>query len=123
MSTEPEPPKPTHLPLDVSSATVPTKVDESAAHLERLLQRESDERREERFYWVVVSTVLLDGLIAPAMGPVSFIPIFALQLVILAGLAIRLGVDHFAVPLMRIFERFAAPANDKTKDSGGDKKA
>jgi hypothetical protein len=79
-------------------------VDESAATLERLLQRETDLRREERFVWVFVVTMLLDVLSFERLGT-SIIPLFLLELIFLAFMGKWLGVEAVVLPLERLFDR------------------
>jgi hypothetical protein len=57
-------------------------MDESAATLERLLQRETDLRREERFAWIFVVTMLIDVIAFERLGA-SIIMLFLLELIFL----------------------------------------
>jgi hypothetical protein len=67
---------------------------ESNALLQSNLASERDERLEERFYWVLVVTILFDVIAISAIDSSSlFILIFVLQLVALFGFANMCGVD------------------------------
>lgn len=73
---------------------------DNIAKLETDLDTERDERKEERFHWLAVTSILFDVIAVQAMGGSwLFIPIFMLQLVVLIGLAKKLGVD-WAVQLI-----------------------
>jgi hypothetical protein len=79
-------------------------MDESAATLERLLQRETDLRREERFVWIFVATMLVDIIAFERLGTTS-IPLFLLELIFLAFVGKWLGVEVVVLPLERLFDR------------------
>jgi hypothetical protein len=99
-NTTPEP-----RPADfstIASKSTPTKVDESAAALELALQKEADERREERFYWICGSTVLIDIASFPHIGWIGIICIFVLEIAILFGLARKYADEKIAIALERI---------------------
>lgn len=64
------------------------------AELERSLDTEKEERLEERFRWVVVTSILFDVIAATALdSSFLFIPIFMLQLIALIAFAKAYGVD------------------------------
>ncbi len=88
----------------ISTTARPTKVDESNAALEQQLQREKDERREERFIWIFVIVMLFDLIAVDRMG-YAIILLFLLQLIFLAFVGKWLGVEAVAVPLERLFDR------------------
>jgi hypothetical protein len=92
------------------SAGTPTPVDESAAALERALQREVDSRREERFYWilglVIVGDVAAFNVVQSWTGSVA---IFLLEIILLLGLSKFLGVEHIIVPLERLLNKYLLP--------------
>lgn len=76
------------------------KLMENIYRLETDLDSEKEERREERFIWVLVVSVFFDVIAVSAMsGSWLFVPIFILQLIALLGYAQRLGVD-WAVKLI-----------------------
>ena len=68
------------------------------------MQRESDLRREERFIWIFVVTMLLDVIAFERLGT-SIIPLFLLELIFLAFIGKWLGVEAVVLPLERLFER------------------
>ena len=88
----------------IGTTARPTKVDESNAALEQQLQREKDERREERFIWIFVVAMLFDLIAVDRMG-YAIIILFLLQLIFLAFVGKSLGVEAVAVPLERLFDR------------------
>lgn len=83
----------------------PTKTDLSAAILERALRHESDERKTERFYWILAVSLLSNVLAVAATGwiLVAFVP---LQLIMLLGLAHWLEVDFIKKPLQQLLDRY-----------------
>ena len=103
-NTTPAPPR---LPDDftaIAGTARPTKIEESSATLERLLQREIDQRREERFIWIFVVTMLIDVIAFERLGT-SIIPLFLLELIFLAFVGKWLGVEAVVLPLERLFDR------------------
>lgn len=87
-------------------ALPPLPVDESAAALELRLQKVLDERQEERFYGVLVATVLIDMIVFEHLSWIGIICIFLLELVILTGLARKLGSEHVTILLDYLFHQF-----------------
>src|SRR4051794_25223522 len=72
---------------------VPSKSDETAASLERLLQAERDHRNEERFFWIFALTIITDVLFFKFLdSALVSVPLFLLEIVFLIGLAGWLGV-------------------------------
>ncbi|AUQ51100.1 hypothetical protein PhaeoP83_02851 [Phaeobacter inhibens] len=66
----------------------------NVARLETSLDAEKEERLEERFRWVVVTSILFDVIaISSVDGSWLFVPIFMLQLIVLIGFAKAYGVD------------------------------
>ena len=102
-STTPVQPRPDDFTA-IAGAARPTKIDESAATLERLLQRETDQRREERFIWIFVVTMLVDVIAFERLGA-SIIFLFLLELIFLAFVGKWLGVEAIVVPIERLFDR------------------
>lgn len=89
------------------SARVSTQVDESAAALERALQRQIDGRREERFFWIFTLVIFGDvNAFSVIQNWAGGIAIFLLELVFLLGLAKFLGVEHIIVPLERVLNKY-----------------
>lgn len=67
---------------------------DNIARLETSLDTEKEERLEERFRWVCVTSLLLDVIAVAALdGSWLFLPIFMLQLIALIGFAKAYGVD------------------------------
>jgi len=95
-------PHPADFSVIANKAPQPTKVDESAAALELALQKEADERREERFYWICGTTVLIDIASFPHIGWIGIICIFVLEIAILFGLARKYADEKIAIALERI---------------------
>ncbi|WEK50295.1 MAG: hypothetical protein P0Y66_22070 [Candidatus Kaistia colombiensis] len=91
----------------------PTQIDVTAASLERSLQREIDLRREERFFWVMVSVMLVDALIFQSVPWPGCIVLVLLQLILLAHLAKWLGVEQIAVPLLAMLNRYMTGKPEK----------
>ncbi|HWK96228.1 MAG TPA: hypothetical protein VNR39_12480 [Pseudolabrys sp.] len=88
-----------------ADAKPPLPVDESAAALELALQREVDDRREERFYWILVSVVLADMAMFPHMSWVSVVCTFLLEVITLIGLAQKLGNEKISILLDYLFHQ------------------
>jgi hypothetical protein len=68
------------------------------------LQREADLRREERFAWIFVVTMLVDVIAFERLGT-SSIPLFLLELIFLGFMGKWLGVEAVALPIERLFDR------------------
>ena len=67
---------------------------DNIARLEIDLDSEKEERKEERFYWICLAAFLLDIMAYQAMGSwFPFLLLFMFQLVVLVGVAQKLGVD------------------------------
>lgn len=67
---------------------------DSIARLETSLDSEREERLEERFRWICVTSILVDVVAAVALdGSWIFVPLFMLQLIVLIGFAKAYGVD------------------------------
>jgi hypothetical protein len=114
MSTGDEPSSPANLPThrpisDILSrgtdAHPPLPVDESAAALELRLQKETDGRQEDKFYAIAIGTVLLNTAVFQHLPWIGIVCIFLLELVVLLGLAKRLGSEHVTVLLDFLFHK------------------
>jgi hypothetical protein len=81
----------------------PLPVDESAAALELRLQKETDGRQEDKFYAIAIGTVLADMAVFQHLPWVGIVCIFLLEIVILLGLAKRLGSEHVTMLLDYLF--------------------
>ncbi|MDA8232281.1 MAG: hypothetical protein M0006_13160 [Magnetospirillum sp.] len=90
-----------------------TKLDDTAAILERQLQAEKESRKEERFFWIFAIALVMDVVLFNGIEKwQAILAIFLLEIVFLIGLAGWLGVDHVAVWLARLFHNFS-PRPDK----------
>lgn len=77
--------------------------DDALARLEAQLQAEADKRREERFIWIVVVTLILDiFFLKDSENATLPIVVLILELLILIVVARRLGIDDVVVLLDRI---------------------
>jgi hypothetical protein len=66
-------------------------------------------RREERFYWIAGTSLLLDVIVYRFIDSFfGFFLIFTLQVAILSGLAARLGVRNVAALLAHLFHGLVA---------------
>lgn len=101
MNTPEEPSKPqaefvggrAKLPDNAEGREI-SALSDNIAHLETSLDAEKEERLEERFRWVCVTSLLLDVIAVAALdGSWLFLPIFMLQLIALIGFAKAYGVD------------------------------
>ena len=88
-----------------TDASPPLPVDESAAALEQQLQKEIDGRQEDRFYSIAIGTVLIDMAVFQHLPWIGIVCIFLLELVILLGLAKRLGSEHVTILLDYLFHK------------------
>lgn len=105
MPTLPPNTTPASAPSDFSvlaNQRTPNVVEKSAAALEAALQKEADERREERFYWICACAALVDLATFPHTGFVAVICVFLIQLLVLAGLARKYADEEIAIGVDRI---------------------
>ncbi|WP_445490262.1 hypothetical protein [Rhodopseudomonas sp. RCAM05734] len=86
-----------------TDASPPLPVDESAAALEQRLQKETDGRQEDKFYAIAIGTVLLDMAMFQHLSVIGTVCIFVLEIIILLGLAKRLGSEHVTILLDYLF--------------------
>ena len=86
----------------------PGSQDQQIAELEKALEREKDSRREERFFFIFLTTIIFDIVIFSVFpnwaGPFS---ILILQIIFLILLAKRLGMEEVQQLLSRILGRVA----------------
>ncbi|WP_223566951.1 hypothetical protein [Agrobacterium tumefaciens] len=96
-STETESPELEPSPSKTGGFAVPSSggaLAENTAKLEADLATEREERCEERFIWIAVVFILISAHVYASMDSViAFICLFMLSLVLLVGIAKRLGVD------------------------------
>jgi hypothetical protein len=104
----PTPAKPIAEVLARKDGDPPLSIDESAAALEARLQKETDGRQEDRWYAIAIGTVLADMAVFQHLPWIGIICIFLLELVILLGLARRLGNEHATILLDYLFHQFCA---------------
>lgn len=84
----------TKSPSGEVSDTETGALTDNIARLETSLDNEKEQRLEERFRWVCVTSLLLDVIAVAALdGSWLFLPIFMLQLIALIGFAKAYGVD------------------------------
>lgn len=77
------------------------------AELERHLEDERDRRREDRFLALVVVLALVDIILLQSSPAAVTGIVFVLQLVLLAIVAKRLGVEQIAGLMNRLVDGFA----------------
>lgn len=97
MQDEPTKSQAEFVGAEPSKAGEPTETVALSANIARLetsLDTEKEERLEERFRWIVFTSLLLDVITVAALdGSWLFLPIFMLQLIVLIGFAKAYGVD------------------------------
>lgn len=98
-----KPPSPEKILEAIEKSSPPTKLDQSAGILEERLQREIDDRRGERFHWIIACTILLDLATFPHLTWIGIICIFLLEVLALIGMARRQGVDWAVVLLETLY--------------------
>jgi hypothetical protein len=89
-------PSPVSLP-STGGLAVPTSsgaLSQNTAKLEADLSNEREERCEERFIWIALVFILASGHVYASMENFwAFLVLFLLSLILLIGIAKRLGVD------------------------------
>lgn len=100
------PPRPPELEI-IPPEVVPTKLDDTAAILERRVQQEVENRRTERFYWIFAVTMLIEACILPHISWFG-VPVFLMALVFLIAMAKSSGIDSVVVLLQRLFDKYIA---------------
>ena len=95
----------------VAQGIIP-KRDQQVSELQEQLTQERDERREERFVFLVVIVILLNVIFFSFMpsfgGPLA---ILILELLVLIPLARRMGMEEIAQILSRVIDRVASRPN------------
>ena len=82
---------PPDLPVDLQEQE---KLYQTIENLERDLEKERDERKEERFYWILAGVILFDGYIFMQMPTVGIVAIVGFQLAGLTFLAKKLDIKE-----------------------------
>nr|WP_249788950.1 hypothetical protein [Bradyrhizobium sp. BRP19] len=82
--------------------SAPNVIEKSAAALEAALQKEADERREERFYWICACIALIDLATFPHLGFVAVICVFLIEILALAALARKYADENIAIAIDKI---------------------
>ncbi|MEH0195196.1 hypothetical protein V7S57_03800 [Caulobacter sp. CCNWLY153] len=81
----------------------PEARDQALAELEKKLQAIEDARKEERFIWIVVCTILIDILwLSGSENAALSVIVLILELVVLFVLARRMGVEDIERLMDRI---------------------
>ena len=97
----------------IDSAEASPKIDEAIESLSEQLEALKDERREERFIWIIICVILIDVLwFRNASNPTFPIVILILEAVVLFILAKRMGVDEAQVLFSKFIECAAACNRD-----------
>lgn len=98
------------LPLETTALT------NNIARLEDRLDTEREERLEERFRWVLVTSILFDVIAINAIaGSWLFVPVFMLQLIGLIAFAKAYGVDWAEQLIGQLLHWVAQRGKDKGK--------
>lgn len=85
----------------------PSATERGAAKLEADLQTERDSRNEERFYWIFALVIIANVPILNSFeSEWAFLPTFLLEIILLIGLADRLGVDRVKVLLEKLYSKW-----------------
>lgn len=106
-SKEPQPTKASPaLSIDGSD-----KAAEAAARLGEELEAAKDARKEERFVWIVIVTILLDVLwFSDSENPTLPVIVLVLQLIVLVILARRMGIDDVVELIDRLLHTVGSKA-------------
>lgn len=101
-------------PFDVLKSLPETTKDEQVAELERRLDQEKDARREERFLFIFIIIILIDfSLFTATENWGAPLAILLLELLFLAFLAKRMGMEEVATILDSVVGRVAKAISDK----------
>lgn len=99
-------------PFDLVAADGESKTDEQINKLQEMLTRERDGRREDRFMFVAVATILLDICFFSVTNAGAAVGIILLEVIVLFILARRMGMDEVVEMLSALLRR----AGDKGLD-------
>lgn len=84
---------------------------EAAARLGDELEAAKDARKEERFVWIVIVTILVDVLwFANSPNPTLPVVVLILELVVLVVLARRMGIDDVVELIDRLLHTVGSKA-------------
>lgn len=82
-------------------------MDDAVTSLEARLQQEMDSRKEERFYWVLVTCVLANVVSGIALKDTTIsLMLFVFQIPVLIRLAIRSGMEDVAIPWEYLISKY-----------------
>lgn len=102
------------------------KTDEQVVTLQEQLTSEQDKRKEERFLWITVTTILMDGLIfAHNISWLGCLLIVTIELPVLIVLARRLGLEEIEQYLHKVEDKLPnfIPGKEKSLPEKIDKDA
>ena len=98
---------PERFSLDIAKQV--NKKDAQIANLESRLSREIDQRKEERFYWIFFAVIVIDMFAFNFIDHLyGVLAIVVLELIVLASLARRLGVDHYEETVDKLLSAFSS---------------
>lgn len=86
---------------------------DSISSLSGQLANEKDERKEERFYWIFLTAILLDLIVLPTVPWYTGLFVSTMEIVFLIGLAHRLGVDVIVKHLENAMDRLKFGKGDE----------
>lgn len=89
----------------------PTKADIQIQELQECLEKERDARKEERFFFSLLTVILLDVVFFSVMDTFAApLALLVLELLVLIPLARRMGVNEIAQIISRVLDRIAGKA-------------
>jgi hypothetical protein len=105
MPGRPKPPNKLAEALDLVAVDGSSKTDEQINKLQEELTRERDGRREDRFLFIAISTVLLDISFFTVLNAGAAVAIVILELLILFVVARRMGMEEVVEMLSSLLRR------------------
>ncbi|MBO6827170.1 MAG: hypothetical protein JJ879_13270 [Sneathiella sp.] len=91
----------------------PSKEEVLIEELQEQLTSERDARREDRFFFIVITVILFDivffTVIPNSAGPIA---LFLVQIIVLIPIAKKMGVEEIAIMLNSVLERVAYKASN-----------
>lgn len=106
--------------LAPSSGT--SQASDAIAVLEKRIEREQDQRKEERYFWIFAVVLLVAGYVTPNLSW-SLIPLTLLAVVFLIALAEWLGVQWVVVPLRTVLAHLMRDKGQKPTKSGSKRRS